>query len=197
MNTTEFRTALAAAFAARKSYEAEKNSENATIQLTLDKLAKAADHEVLAEFFLANSVSPDFINRTERSTARFNVYAAEKVVNVGRALASAGALNHYTRAVLASAKALEGAEFTLTHKDAVAACSLDVRHTEAKREAILKHTRYQKHTSPSTASTQASSSINALQLWGVLVESRDAAGTATYKIAPTSAAAAALLAALQ
>src|SRR5262249_46159563 len=143
---------------ARKTYEASKNPENGSIQLTLDKLAKAAAHERIAELMLSSAISPDFINRSERTTNRFNVYAAEKVVNVGRALAAAGALNHYTRAVLATAKALEGAELTLTHKDAVAACSLDVRHTEAKREAILKHTRYQKHTSPSTASTQASSS---------------------------------------
>ncbi len=196
MNTTEFRIALAAAFVARKDYEAEKNADNGSMQLTLDKLAKAADHEVIAELMVAANIDPAFINRSERSTARFNVYAAEKVVNVARALAAVQTLNHYTRAVLATAKALEGAELVMTHKDAVAACSMDVRHTDNKREAIIKAVRYQKHTSSSTASTQASSSINALQLWGVLVESRDAAGAATYKIAPQSAAAVNLLAQL-
>ncbi|MBS7701481.1 MULTISPECIES: hypothetical protein [unclassified Chelatococcus] len=84
--------------------------------------------------------------------------------------------------IFLAALALEANEMTLTHKDAISACSLHCKTSDAKREKIIAAAKYQKHVAANTASTQSSSSINALQAFDVLTEARDAANTIVYKI---------------
>ena len=182
---TDYKAELLAAIDARATYESSKSSDNTSMQSTLANIRKLVDHDAVASVMLASNVAPDFINRNERSNARYNVYAAEKVVNIARALASVATLNHYTRATLATANAISKSEHavkTLSHKDAACACSQSVKHTDSKREAIIKHVRYAKHIAANTASTQSSSSINALQTFNVLNESRDASNAVCYSI---------------
>lgn len=167
---------------ARIDYERSKNAANDSIVDTLNSVAKTFAHETIANVLIASNVSASIVNRQERINARFNVYSLEKIENIARNICAVASLNHYTLAILKSAVALEASERKLTHRDAVCACSASVKHTDSQREKILKSTRYAKHTSANTASTQASSSLNALVAFNVLSEARDEANNATYSV---------------
>ena len=181
-NVTDFQSALLASIDARKAYENDKNASNDSIQKTLNAIRKTCEREAIASVMLASNVDSSFINKSERTSNRFNVYAAEKVANVAQAIAKAATLNHYSLAILRAASALKKAELKLTHADAVAACSLDVAHKDKSRAAIIKSSRYAKHVAANTASTQSSSSINALQAFSVFTESRDEANHVCYSL---------------
>lgn len=193
----DYSNELSAAIALRADFEMNKSADNTSIQECLTKLAKSVSHDTIASIMMQSNVDADFINKSERVNNRFNVYAAEKVANVARAIAVVNNLNHYTLAIFKTALALESASFTLSHKSAVAACSASVKHSDAKQERLIKTTRYAKHVAANTASTQASSSINALQQFNVFVETRDAANAIAYTIDRTSYAAIALAAKLE
>lgn len=176
---TDFRSKLVKAFDARAAYESSKNADNDSIQKTLRDMRASVDNDMIAEVFAIANVDANFINRSERKTARFNVYSAQKVINIARAAKSAETLNHYTRAILASAIALSEHDMLINHRDAASACTLSVK-TDAKREKLLR--KYQKHVAANTAATQSSSSINALQMFDVLRETRDDANNVCYSV---------------
>jgi hypothetical protein len=156
----------------RIAHETTKNAANDSIVDTLKKIRKSCDNDALCNVLIASNVDAEYINRAERVNARFNVYSAEKVINTARAIAKVQTLNHYSLAIVRSALALEAADSVLSHNDAVAACSLSIKHRDAKRAALIKTARYQKHVAAQTASTQASSSINALQVFNVFSETK-------------------------
>lgn len=186
-NVQDYIAAINAALDSRASYESAKNAENDSIQSVITSLRKSMTHNDVATALMNNAVDAEFINRSERSNNRFNVYAAQKVDNAARAAINVESLNHYTLAILRVAVALEAKELTLTHKDAVAACSASVKHSEAKREQIIKSLRYAKHVAANTASTQSSSSINALQTLKAFSESRNANNEICYSVNRDSA----------
>lgn len=170
---------LNAAFDARAAYETAKNADNASMTKTLTTLRKSIAHDAVASVMLACNVSADFINRAERSNARFNVYSAEKVANVARYLSvSTEVLNHYTLAILKSCIALSDAKLSLTHADAQVACSSDARSLDAKKKKLIAQ--YARVVAANTASTQSSSSINALQMFSIIKETRDANNAIAY-----------------
>jgi hypothetical protein len=185
---SDYRTQMQTAIAARASFETAKNAANTSMQKTLTDFAKSVDHDTLAEIMIACNVDATFINRAERVNARFNVYAAEKVANVVRYLASVASLNHYTLAIIKTAIALESEKQIMTQKDACNACSASLKSSDAKREKIVKSARYSKHTSANTATTQSSSSLNALIQCNVLSEARDAENNATFTLIRSSEA---------
>jgi len=168
---------MLAAFDARASYEASKNADNSNMQETLKDLRKSVNHDAIASVMLAANLDASFINRAERNNSRFNVYSAQKVVNVARHAASAATLNHYTKAILASLVAFKKANVDFTHKDAIASCSIDSKVNKAKDSLLV---RYQKVVAANTASTQASSSVNALQMMHIVNETRNAANETCY-----------------
>lgn len=185
MNTItaqDFMTAFNAALDARVAFEADKSSDNTSIVATLTSIRKSASHETIATVMLAASYDIENVNRSERVNARRNVYTLQKDVNIARSIAVVEATNHYTIAILRTALALEAADFVMTHKSASAACSQSVKHSDAKQERIISKTRYAKHIAANTASTQSSSSLNALQALSILIESRDASNTVTYRV---------------
>lgn len=180
MNANEYLSSLLSSIDARIAYERAKNAENENIVSTLTDIRKSCDHVAIAEVMLSASVDANTINKSERSNARFNVYAFEKIVNVARAASAASALNHYSRAILATAKKFAESELLMTHDDAQSACTLDIRVKDAKREKQI--VKYQKHVSAKTAATQSSSSLNALKAFNVLTEKRDAANKVCFTI---------------
>ncbi len=173
--------ALNAAFDARVAFEASKaKDETSNIAKTLAALRKSATHAKIAGILASADIDAAFINRAIRADVRMNVYAAEKVINVALAIAAADKLNHYTRAILASAASLARHEQALTHDDAKSACTLAIKVKDAKREKML--VKYQKHVAVSTAATQSSSSLDALVMFGILLRSSDEANNTVYKI---------------
>ena len=187
INASDFRALVLAAIASRNDYEIAKNAENDNMSHTLKTLAKSFDNDVIAQTMMTFNVSADFINVAERKNARFNVYAAQKVENVVSVLAKrTNVLNHYTLNILRTCAAMSKASLKMTHSEAVASCSKDSKIADAKR---AKHvSRYQRLTSANTASTQASSSLNALKVCNVIDEVRDDANNVAYVVRDTDAA---------
>jgi hypothetical protein len=181
-NVTSYSAALQVAIADRIAYEISKNAENDSIVSCINSIAKDVAHDSIASIMMQSSCDANFLNRSERISARYNVYAAEKVANIARAIAVVKTLNHYSLHILQSALALEANAFVLSHKSAVAACSSSIKHSDAKQERVLKSTRYAKHVAAQTASTQASSSLNALCTMNVLSETRDASNAVAYLV---------------
>lgn len=176
--TTKYHAALLASLDTRAAYEDAKNPDNLNIQRTLKGIRASLTSAEVARVMASANVAEDFLNHAERGNARFNVYAAEKVANIARIVAGQPAtLNHYTRAIYASARACGAAGVPFTHADAVACCTLEVKADPAK-----PLTRYAKHVAPNTASTQASSSVAALKTFGILVEGKTAAGQVAYAV---------------
>jgi hypothetical protein len=190
--TVKYVDLIVASFDRRAAYELDKNSDNDSMQKTLADMRKTVSHNAIASIMSVANVDADFINKSERVSARFNVYSAEKVINVAQSVARVRALNHYTRAILATCVKLAANDTLLTHDDAQSACSLSVKSKDAKREKLI--VKYQKHVSKSTADTQSSSSINALQMYNVLIETRDASNVVCYRLNTECDASKALLA---
>jgi len=168
------------AIAERVRYELE-DKNNQKLSPDFAKLTKACEHETIAQIMRAHNVDANYINRQERSNARYNIKSAIKVPNIARVIAAVDRLNHYTRAVLLTARALEANGLMLTHNDAQAACSKQIKARDNKRDKLI--VRYDANIAPSTVTTQSSSSINALQMFNVLIETRDAANVVSYKLA--------------
>ncbi len=166
----------------RIAYECSKNAANVTIADKINSVRKTLTNDKIATVMIACSYNVADINKQERTSNRRNVYAIQKEMNIAQFIAAAAALNHYTLAIFKTAVALEAATFTLTHATARAACSVDVKTSVAAQQSIVIKNRYAKHIDASTASTQSSSSLNALQALGVLVEGRDAANDVTYTL---------------
>jgi hypothetical protein len=174
-----YSVALQTSIAARKSYEIECNAENTNIQKTLDNLAIDFSHEAVVKVMHSANVDANFINRQERRNKRFNVYSAQKVANIARSAAAADTLNNYTRCIFLTALKLTKANMTMTHKDAQASLCVDLRADAAKAQHIV---RYAKTVAANTADTQSSSSINALQMFDVLKETRDERNEVAYSL---------------
>ena len=170
-NVENMIASINAQFDVRVSYETEKNAENDSIKLALTRHRKSMTHERVAQMMIESNVDVTFINRQERMNARYNEKSIEKVANIARFLASADRLNHYTNAILKSAIALTDANLSLTHTDACAACSSDAKVSDKRKSKLITH--YCNVVAANTASTQSSSSINALQMFHLLVEKRD------------------------
>lgn len=179
-NAQEYQIALVAALDARAEYELAKNAENDSMKSTLSAIRKTISHEKIAEFFYTSNVDANLINSAKRSSARFNVYSYEKVLNVAQYALSVAQLNHYTLNILKTAIAFAANDMTLTHDDAQSACSLKMKARDAKREKLIS--KYQKHVAQNTATVQSSSSIAALVAFDILRETRDAANVTCFKL---------------
>jgi hypothetical protein len=178
MTQVDFASKIRASVAARREYEIAKNAQCDSMLSNLKVFDKTLSNDSLVALLAASNVDADLLNRAERNNARFNIYAFEKVLKD----VSIVTMNHYSKAILHAALLLEASETVLTHADAVVACSLEAKHKDSKRAAIIKKARYDKHVALNTASTQSSSSINSLVALNVLSEIRDAANVVAYKI---------------
>lgn len=174
-----YSAAIQTSIALRKTYEANANADNLNIQKTLSGIAQDFSHEAVVSVMHAANVDANFINRQERKNKRFNVYSAQKVSNIALSAASAATLNAYTRMIFLTALKLTKASLSMTHKDAQASLCVDLR-CDAHKDAFV--VRYAKTIAANTADTQSSSSINALQMFDVLKETRDERNEVAYTL---------------
>lgn len=181
------------AFNARREFEIAKNKDaNSNIHKTLSALEKSVTRESIAQVFMSHNIDSNLINRAIRADSRINVYAFEKIENVASALLKACALNHYSRAILATAKNLQEQNLQLTNQDAQSACTLDFKLKDTKREKLI--IKYQKHIAYSTATTQSSSSLEALCAFNVLKRAKNESNETIYILQDDNDSAKALLA---
>jgi hypothetical protein len=179
----QYRVNLDAAFAERTQYEVEKQSKD-NIFSTLKDLRDDYKSDLVVEALAAAKVDANFINRQDKRDARFNVYSAEKVFKIARASLKAATLDQYTLHIFKTAHAMLADDVLMTQNDAYAAICAKCATDDAKTKYL---SRMLKIVAVSTATTQASSSINALKTFDVLIETRDAMNNVAYKLNTTNA----------
>lgn len=145
----------------------ERVSGNDNIQKTLAKTRNAFSFPSTAAAMLACNVSEGFVNRSVQDGKRYNVYAFGKLADIAKALAAdeGGVIaNSINNAICRSLFAFRKAKVPFTGEMAKMAASDKIRAVDAVIKAILvRHT-----VSASTAPTQASSTMQALETLGIV-----------------------------
>jgi len=147
----------------RAMFEGEKNPNNANIHKTLAKCTKALVRRHVANLFIAAQISPKFVNRVLQDGSKYNVYAIQKLTDFADGLVGAGMHNAINIACMKSLFACRAAGIAFTGKLAKAAASDKIKIAEAINKHLVRHT-----VSASTAPTQSSSTMMALQTLGVV-----------------------------
>ncbi|WP_372708705.1 hypothetical protein, partial [Klebsiella pneumoniae] len=112
---------------------------------------------------LAAQVDPSFINRTLHDGSCYNVYAIDKVADAVKGLADGVVSNAINRACMVSLFNMRKAGLPFTGEVAKA-CASDKHPIDlAIRKHLVRHT-----VSASTAPTQASSTMQALETLGIV-----------------------------
>jgi hypothetical protein len=186
-----YKASTVRAFALRVAYEKRKATIDAFYDFMRDHVVRNTLHDRVLATMLTAKVDPFFINRRERSNACYNIKSAEKVSAIARYINSAGRCDPYTLPIFQTAYNIEAhTDSVMTTKDAQSACSLSFKVSDSKREKLI--CKYAKHQAQGTISTQSSSSLNALQMYHILIEGRNEANETTYCINRDSLAAHAL-----
>jgi len=167
------RASLNANVNSRVAYETDKAAHSAATKVARyfaydfkaktcevsDAMLKAAQSSKLKSF--------DYINDSQRSTNRFNVYAIEKTRNMLRAIASNSftMCDKYTVAVISTLeKQRDNDAFAMTRKHAYA----NVSHAMKDESVKLSDLASRINVAASTATTQISSTLRALAALNVL-----------------------------
>lgn len=151
------------AIADREFFETTKNPENANIHRTLKKVRGSLLRAYAAKVMVAAQQDAGFINRHLMDGSRYNVYAIGKYADLVDALAGSGMHNAINIAITRSLFAFAKAGLDFTGEMAKAAASDKIRVAETLRKHLVRHT-----VSASTAPTQASSTMQALETLGIV-----------------------------
>ena len=161
---------FAAAIDRRAEYERYKalgtaSGENNTIQKTLNSCRAELTRTSVAQMLTALGVDPSFINRKGNEGDKlFNVYAIKKLTDVaGGVVAGLFPENAINNAVIRSMFNLIDAGYAFDFTAAKAACSNKIPMDANLRNKMVRHT-----VAASTAPTQASSTMEALEVLGVV-----------------------------
>jgi hypothetical protein len=151
----------------RETFERRKDPDNTNIQRTLKKVRSALVTMRAAKVLLATNVDPGhLLNRSVHDGSCYNVYALGKVADLVVALTGGEMANAINIACMRSLFRFRAAGVPFTMEAAKGACSKQYRVDEAIRSHLVRHT-----VSPSTAPTQASSTMQALVTLGVVTTS--------------------------
>lgn len=157
----------------RISYEIDKASQadesvtadNLLIAKKLRKQRDSLNHENVLQLAIDFNVAEfDFFNVHKRSNERFNIYAIEKIAKILRNVVKADSMSKHCYNVLFNALKLRDAiesdkfEYTRSHVKS----TVSAHYRDAQSKAVSKLAKRCETVSASTASTQASSTINAL-----------------------------------
>lgn len=171
------KTVMAAAvqseFDRRLSFELTKNPGNEKMKTNLAGYAKKMTTLPLAGVLCATDIDPGFINREISAGKRYNVYAIDKVNDILSRLETGHGKNEINAAVMRSLFKFRAAGVPFTGLMAVAAASDKVKVEKAMEALLVRYT-----VSPNTAPTQASSTMNALQTLGIVINR----GTAKFPV---------------
>jgi hypothetical protein len=147
----------------RVSFEELKKGDGANIQRTLKKIRTQMVTKRAARVLLASNINPAFINREVHSGSKYNVYALGKLADVIYGITDGAVANAINLACIKSLFKCRDAGITFTGEVAKACASKQYQIDAAVREHLVRHT-----VSTSTASTQASSTMQALATLGVV-----------------------------
>lgn len=147
----------------RAAFEEEKNPENANIQRTLKKARELLATKRTTKVLMAAGVDPSFITRQVNDGSAYNVYALFKLADIVRGMTDGAITNAINNAVLRSLVRIHRAGKEFTMELAKAAASDKIRIDAGLKSLMVRHT-----VSASTAPTQASSTMQALETLGVV-----------------------------
>lgn len=164
---------LNAQFDIRVAFEKAKNGFNEKIQDTIKKERAKMCRPGLAAILLAAEVNESFINREMQTGKRFNVYAYGKLNDVIYGLSSGHFHNAINGAIIRSMIKCRNAGVPFNGLLAQAAASDKVKIDKALETNMVRHT-----VSAATAPTQTSSTMNALEVLGIVKN----AGTEKFPI---------------
>lgn len=169
---------LAAAIDARADDEMKRNPDNTRIQTTLKSIRAGFTKTSVARFCTAANVPENFINRSLRSSSKYNVYAAQKLQNIAQKVMLGDDVrwNDINRCIIASMFKCEKAGIEFSHKVAVACTSKQIACDANVSKHLVRHT-----VAPTTSTTQASSTMQALQTAGVVAKYENEAGAECYR----------------
>ena len=140
----------------------------------------------MARVMIALGASPEFINARQGKEAdsdRFNIYAIDKAIDFLKALSGSSKLaNAHNVAIAKSMLIFEENEKSFTGEMAMCAASDKIRSQDPNVKLLRRH-----NVDKSTAGTQASSTLAALQALG-LVKNTGTKRAATYVFANTDQA---------
>lgn len=154
---------VAKGFDDRAAYEKQKNPNNDRIHKNLDKARAKLVMPSAAAILIAAQVEPDFINRSQSEGSRYNVYAADKLTDLVKALRDGTLSNKVNIAVCKSLFSFRNAGEKFTGEMAKAAVCDKVKVSAAMQKILIRHT-----VDPGTMSTQTSSTMTALQTIGIV-----------------------------
>lgn len=152
-----------AGFAERAQFELDADAQNTNIQKTLTKLQKGLTPGVVRALVVAKT-DTGYMNKSEVSGKRRNVYALEKLKDVLYGAVTGHPQNAINKAVLSSMIRLKDVGLPFTAAVAKACASDKVAVENHYKPHLVRHT-----VAESTASTQQSSTMTALEDLGVVV----------------------------
>lgn len=152
------------AFEDRADAERRKNPDNESIQKSLNKSRSKIAGNAAVAVLVATAIDPDFINRSISQGNSYNVYAIDKFADIMSGLTGSGLKNAINIAVMKSMFKFRAAGVEFTGEMAKAAASQNIKVSASLNGLLTRHT-----VSPSTAPTQASSTMQALQTAGVVI----------------------------
>lgn len=148
----------------RAQFEKTKDIDNDKIHKSLSKSRAKLATPSIAALLIASSVDAAFINRSISAGSRYNVYAIDKLADLVTGMSKGLISNAINIAICRSLFAFRAANQVFDGEMAKAACSKQIRIASPSLAALLiRHT-----VSPSTAPTQMSSTMNALETLGIV-----------------------------
>jgi hypothetical protein len=162
----EVAEAIAVQIEVRECFERAKDSSNTNIQRTLKSVRSRLTTSLdAARVMLATNVDPSMINRQLHDGQRYNVYALGKLADAIYALGNpAGYVgNKINNAVMRSLFRFKAAKIPFTTNLARAAASDKIRVDASLKDHLVRHT-----VAASTAPTQASSTLQAMETLGLV-----------------------------
>lgn len=147
----------------RQRFEETKNPNNSNIHKTIKKVRGSLARSHAAAFMIAANVSPTFLNRVLHDGSKYNVYAMQKFSDFVDGLVGGTVTNAINIACMRTLFNFQKEGLAFTGEIAKAAASDKIRISAALRKHLVSHT-----VSASTAPTQASSTMQALQTLGVV-----------------------------
>lgn len=160
-------TEVNAEFSSRIAFEKAQPGLSAKMVPNLEASQKRLSSLAAAGLFCAVDLDPAFINREVAVGSRFNVYALQKVGDLVVGMTGGFLQNAINRAVLLSLFNFRDAGMPFNGDAALAAVSDKVKIERAIAKHLVRHT-----VSANTASTQKSSTMNALEVMGVVTSNK-------------------------
>jgi hypothetical protein len=148
----------------RADFELANGNDN--IQKTLKKARAQLSSTRAGAVLLACGVTEAFVNRSVHDGKRYNVYAFGKLADAIVGLSGGEITNKINFAIMRSLFACRKAGITFTGELAKAAASDKIRVEGAVKAILIRHT-----VGASTAPTQASSTMQALETLGIVKRS--------------------------